>query len=83
MFEVQIRDDRGELRIVAAEIATSEAIIIRVSMDDEPDPGRDQPLQGADVQPPASGAGIQAGEEAAGCDEDHAYVVPLMCDALT
>ncbi len=52
-------------------------------MDDERDPGRDQPLNGANVQPPASGAGIQPGEEAAGCDDDHAFVVPPMCDALT
>jgi hypothetical protein len=52
-------------------------------MDDEPDPGRDQPLHSADVQPPASGASIRAGEEAAGCDEDHAFLVPPMCDSLT
>jgi GTP pyrophosphokinase len=37
VVEVQIRDDRGALGRVAAEIATSESNIINVAMDDEPD----------------------------------------------
>jgi guanosine-3',5'-bis(diphosphate) 3'-pyrophosphohydrolase len=37
VVEVRIRDDRGALGRVAAEIATSEANIINVAMDDEPD----------------------------------------------
>jgi len=37
IVEVQIRDDRGALGRVAAEIAASEANIINVAMDDEPD----------------------------------------------
>ncbi len=37
VVEVQIRDDRGALGRVAAEIATSEANIVNVTMDEEPD----------------------------------------------
>ncbi len=37
IVEVQIRDDRGSLGRVAAEIATSEANIVNVTMDEEPD----------------------------------------------
>jgi len=37
LVEVQIRDDRGALGRVAAEIAASEANIINVTMDEEPD----------------------------------------------
>jgi GTP pyrophosphokinase len=37
IIEVQIREDRGALARVAAEIAASEANIVTVSMDDEPD----------------------------------------------
>ena len=37
MVEVQIRDDRGALGRVAAEIAASEANIVNVTMDEEPD----------------------------------------------
>ena len=37
VVEVQIRDDRGALGRVAAEIAASEANIVNVTMDDEPD----------------------------------------------
>jgi GTP diphosphokinase / guanosine-3',5'-bis(diphosphate) 3'-diphosphatase len=37
IIEVRIRDDRGALGRVAAEIAASEANIINVTMDDEPD----------------------------------------------
>ncbi|MFZ4761138.1 MAG: ACT domain-containing protein, partial [Burkholderiaceae bacterium] len=37
IVEVQIRDDRGALGRVAAEIAASEANIINVTMDEEPD----------------------------------------------
>jgi guanosine-3',5'-bis(diphosphate) 3'-pyrophosphohydrolase len=37
MVEVQIREDRGALARVAAEIAASEANIVNVTMDDEPD----------------------------------------------
>ena len=37
IVEVQIRDDRGALGRVAAEIAASEANIVNVTMDEEPD----------------------------------------------
>ena len=37
VVEVQIRDDRGALGRVAAEIAASEANIVNVTMDEEPD----------------------------------------------
>jgi GTP diphosphokinase / guanosine-3',5'-bis(diphosphate) 3'-diphosphatase len=37
IIEVRIRDDRGALGRVAAEIAASEANIVNVTMDDEPD----------------------------------------------
>jgi guanosine-3',5'-bis(diphosphate) 3'-pyrophosphohydrolase len=37
VVEVQVRDDRGALGRVAAEIATSEANIVNVTMDEEPD----------------------------------------------
>jgi len=37
VVEVQVRDDRGALGRVAADIAASEANIVHVSMDDEPD----------------------------------------------
>jgi RelA/SpoT family (p)ppGpp synthetase len=37
MVEVQIREDRGALARVAAEIAASEANIVNVTMDEEPD----------------------------------------------
>jgi len=37
VIEVQVRDDRGALGRVAADIAASEANIVHVSMDEEPD----------------------------------------------
>jgi (p)ppGpp synthase/HD superfamily hydrolase len=37
VVEVQIRDDRGALGRVAAEFAASEANIVNVTMDEEPD----------------------------------------------
>jgi len=38
IIEVQVRDERGALGRIAAEIAASEANIVSVSMDDEPGP---------------------------------------------